>query len=473
MRRKTKKILSVILTAVMLLTLIPFAYAANTTRGQIGDNAYWEYDETTKTMYITGEGPMWDGPRVAPELYTGDNIDYYYYNFEHLVIGDGITKIGAGSFYDNDKLLKDIHFGSGVEEIGKAAFIKTVFLENLVIPGNIKKIGEMAFMDSIGLRSVILEEGVETIGTNAFTDSVTPLEELVIPSTVTDDGEGSYLIITEGVKVTNNSSSAVVGFLADESTKVFYSREYVEFITKYRQAIQYYMLNGFENANEEYGFSFSSFEDIDDWFNEEFANNYTIENSILYYDDTFPESVQIYCLPDSEQHENCKSLKIPHYFTDYTCDLECGIHVSVSEDNYFAPTCTENGYEGGKVCTECLDNATTPEEEEAAILEAPSIIPAKGHTIETIKGVLPTCNSTGLTDGSYCKICGEIFIAQETISALGHTDKNNDGYCDSCGTDIRNADDDSIEIISPAERIINFFRGIVNAILALFKRVFG
>ena len=38
------------------------------------------------------------------------------------------------------------------------------------------------------------------------------------------------------------------------------------------------------------------------------------------------------------------------------------------------------------------------------------------------KAVEPTCTETGLTEGSHCLACGEVFVAQETIPAKGHTE---------------------------------------------------
>lgn len=48
------------------------------------------------------------------------------------------------------------------------------------------------------------------------------------------------------------------------------------------------------------------------------------------------------------------------------------------------------------------------------------VIPAKGHTQETSDAVVPTCIETGLSQGTYCSICGEVLIEQEVIDALGH-----------------------------------------------------
>jgi hypothetical protein len=50
-----------------------------------------------------------------------------------------------------------------------------------------------------------------------------------------------------------------------------------------------------------------------------------------------------------------------------------------------------------------------------------NLVPALGHTEETIPAVAATCTETGLTEGKKCSVCGEILVAQEEIAAKGHS----------------------------------------------------
>jgi len=75
-------------------------------------------------------------------------------------------------------------------------------------------------------------------------------------------------------------------------------------------------------------------------------------------------------------------------------------------------TCTETGLTEGKKCSVC-----------EAILTAQEIVAAKGHTEETLAAVEATCTETGLTEGKKCSVCEAITLAQEVVAAKGHTEE--------------------------------------------------
>ncbi len=80
-------------------------------------------------------------------------------------------------------------------------------------------------------------------------------------------------------------------------------------------------------------------------------------------------------------------------------------------ENTIDPSCTEAGsYDEVVYCTMCK------KELERKTVE----IPALGHTPVTDAAIAPTCTETGLTEGSHCSVCGEVFAAQETLPAAGH-----------------------------------------------------
>ena len=116
-------------------------------------------------------------------------------------------------------------------------------------------------------------------------------------------------------------------------------------------------------------------------------------------------------------------------YTTYTCS--CGDTYS---DNFVdakghseevipakSATCTKIGYTEGKKCSDC-----------GKILVAQEKTAALGHKNVVIIGKSATCIETGLTEGKKCSVCGEILVAQEELSALGHKEEVISGKSATC-----------------------------------------
>ena len=112
--------------------------------------------------------------------------------------------------------------------------------------------------------------------------------------------------------------------------------------------------------------------------------------------------------------------------TPETCTV-CGYVITAALDHVHTrnltavaakdPTCTENGNIQYYSCS-CGKLFA----DEAATQEVTNVIlPAKGHTEIIQNAVEATCTEDGLTEGSYCNVCGTVFTAQQTVAALGHT----------------------------------------------------
>ena len=86
-------------------------------------------------------------------------------------------------------------------------------------------------------------------------------------------------------------------------------------------------------------------------------------------------------------------------------------HDNIEVRGDVAATCTTAGNTGEVWCLDCGTKIVDSE-----------VIPATGHTEETIPGKAATCGADGLTDGVKCSVCGEILVKQEVIPATGeHT----------------------------------------------------
>jgi len=99
----------------------------------------------------------------------------------------------------------------------------------------------------------------------------------------------------------------------------------------------------------------------------------------------------------------------------------CACKHEETSDAAVAATCEKAGLTEGSHCSLCGEVFQEQEE-----------IPALGHTEEVLEAVEASCTEGGLTEGKRCVTCGEILVEQEETQALGHTTTN--GTCERCDT---------------------------------------
>lgn len=85
-------------------------------------------------------------------------------------------------------------------------------------------------------------------------------------------------------------------------------------------------------------------------------------------------------------------------------------------------TCSAHGEET-RVCSNCNKSET-------------NALELADHHEVTREGTKPTCTKDGLSDGTYCDVCGKTLKEQTKIKATGHVDSNGDKKCDVCGADM-------------------------------------
>ncbi len=172
--KKRKQFLALILSIILLFTAVPMTVSA--TSGTCGENLIWSYDDTTKTLTISGTGVMENyESRKAPWY------DAYGSSMKKIIIEDGVESIGNNTFYWC-KRVQEIQFGKGVTTIGNCAFYGIDDLTQVVIGENVTTINENAFKDCKNLANVTLGDKVVHIGPSAFSN--TALQSISIPASV-------------------------------------------------------------------------------------------------------------------------------------------------------------------------------------------------------------------------------------------------------------------------------------------------
>lgn len=100
------------------------------TKGKAGENAYWEWDQDTQTITISGTGSMnnyeYKGIELTQEEGGGTTFGItapwrpYIGKVKNVIISNGITSIGAHSFYDSSN--NSVVIPSSVTQVGSSAF---------------------------------------------------------------------------------------------------------------------------------------------------------------------------------------------------------------------------------------------------------------------------------------------------------------------------------------------------------------
>ena len=143
-----------------------------------GDNCHWEYDDTTKTLTITGTGninnyPKEENPSYNPNETTSSKWrttapwGIYSKEVQNINITSGITSLGEGVFRGMDQVTS-VNLPNGLETIGTSAFDTALSLQNINIPQSVSSIGSRAFASTVNLESLAIPNSVVSIGTNAF-----------------------------------------------------------------------------------------------------------------------------------------------------------------------------------------------------------------------------------------------------------------------------------------------------------------
>lgn len=260
-----KKILAVLLCALMLLTL---AACGNKDVAEDEDTVInlgvqiltepapnggtFTYDYLSSTTVIITDFTGNDEPHelVIPATIDGKTVAaigeeafYACSNIASLVLPEGLTTIGAYAFA-NCEVLTTVSFPSTLTTVEKGAFYSCDTLSELKLDTTaLKTIGDNAFADCIALTDVIFPSTLTTVGDIAFLNC-TALESIALPEGVSAVGAQAFYNCTAVTSLTLPASLETIGSwafnpmardLADEAIVLpagSYAEEYINTFRK-------------------------------------------------------------------------------------------------------------------------------------------------------------------------------------------------------------------------------------------------
>ncbi len=190
--------------------------------GNCGENLFWKID-SSGTLVISGVGDMESHGyhREWPNTITA------------VIVEEGVTSIGAYSFYDFNNLIS-VTLPDSLTRIEEYAFGWCDNLAEITIPGSVTYIGEAAFKDCHSLSDVTILGNVTTIEGLTFSNC-TSLTQFSFPNGVTTIEGNSFFRCTslETVTIPNSVSYIASGAFNDCSalTDVYYEGSEAEWDT--------------------------------------------------------------------------------------------------------------------------------------------------------------------------------------------------------------------------------------------------
>lgn len=164
MKKISKKLIAMVMSIVLLVSIMPITALAATTvdSGSCGDHLRWSLD-SDGVLTISGEGGMFVYDESYPEWF--DHVE----EITSIVIKEGVTDIGHYAFYLHYNVT-DVTIPSTVTAINDYAFGYCVSLEEVTLPSGLKAISEGAFSFCTSLSEMKIPANVINIGNFAFTE---------------------------------------------------------------------------------------------------------------------------------------------------------------------------------------------------------------------------------------------------------------------------------------------------------------
>lgn len=407
MKNAVKKVLSIMLVAVMLFGAAPlngfvdlelFGIRASavevtdtTISGTIGTKLSWSIDKATKVLTIDNDGAM--------VSFASDDAPWRNYKdyFDSVVINEGCTNISQNAFYECDNIVS-VDLPDTIETIDDYAFYHCYNLSNEFNYDNITSIGRCSFYEC-----------------NKITDIIFDCEQLEI-------GYGAFHSCDNLVSVSFNCNTLTI------NGSVFYNCDSLSDVSF--ECSKLYISSGAFydcDALTSVSINCSVYSGYDYQYNNIGSNAFSGCDNL--------ESVIISAGVDSigsEAFANCPKLeKVTIY--NKNCEIaETAISIYSTIYGFTGSTAEKlantYGYNFVSIDTPCEHTYSNDCDTSCNICGETRETGAHDYSNWTITKEA-SCNKTGLTERT-CSICGD--VDKEIIEMLPHTDEDEDGICEVC-----------------------------------------
>ncbi len=143
-------------------------------RGDLaGDKITWSYNETNKTLTLTGEGEMFDFANIQAVPWNGLAITALSLDTRITTIGDYSFYVGGAGNPGAGMRLTSTHLHEGITRIGKYAYYGELTIKELNLPNSLKVIDDHAFRECTALQNInIGNTNLERVGDSAFAQCI-------------------------------------------------------------------------------------------------------------------------------------------------------------------------------------------------------------------------------------------------------------------------------------------------------------
>ncbi|MBR2300307.1 MAG: leucine-rich repeat domain-containing protein [Alphaproteobacteria bacterium] len=206
---------------ILILGLILSFNANAQTSGTCGTNCHWHFDTNSGKLNITGGTDGSVG--IMDDFDFSDEITTQPWEQYRLQISS-----------------VDI---SGVENVGRGAFVFAYNLENVTFDSSVKNIENAAF-NTTNIKSITLPDGLESIGGWVFEN--VPLENIILPDTLQNIGLYSITRVLSRLK---KIQIVCKGENCDQVREVFDNYKYYDFSEETSKTTKV-LFDNFRKANE-------------------------------------------------------------------------------------------------------------------------------------------------------------------------------------------------------------------------------